>query len=257
MRGRTKVTWAATVVLVVGCGGGGGGGSAGIAAPVAPAASTLAAASLPPVPSPPVTAAANVPPAPTTRSIALWGDSMLPGVARAYRYVASDRAVHDGGYPGETSMQVLGHQRETSDYRDWITVFWYGHNNVRLDASAAPAQVVRDMAASVALLTPGNNRFVVMSLVNNADEARAGSPQYATVMEINRQLAAAYPNNYLDIRSFMVGRYDPSNPQQVADFQADVPSTQVREPGDPIHLSGAGSEIVGRRLLEFIASKGW
>src|SRR5688500_14930459 len=137
MRRRTAAAWVATTVFTGACGGGGGGTSD--AAPAAPAAApALLAAALPPVAGPSAAATTPLPPAPTTRSVALWGDSMLPGIARAYRYLASDRAVHDGGYPGETSMQVLEHQRAASDYRDWITVFWYGHNNVRLDAAAAP-----------------------------------------------------------------------------------------------------------------------
>lgn len=248
---RVAISWVGTLLLG-GCGGGGGGGPIeAAAAPAAPTPATPTAAGL--SASAAGSAAVAAAPEPTTRNIAVWGDSMLPGIARAYAYLAPDRAVHNGGYPGETSMQVLAHQQEDTGHRDWVSVFWYGHNNVRIDATSAAAQVVRDMQASVRLLAPGNTHFVVLSVVNNADDGRAGSQQYEVVRNINNQLAALFPNNFLDIRAFMVAQNEPGSP----DREADVPAASLREPGDPIHLSGRGSEIVGRRVLEFVASKGW
>lgn len=244
---RTATGWIASMMLV-GCGGGGGGS----AAPADSTAGTTGSGGAPAAA--PATAAALPPP--TTRNVALWGDSMTPPTARALALTyQGQREVFDGGVPGETSAQISARQAADTAHRDWITVFWYGHNDVRIDASTAAAQVKAELAASIARLTPGNDRFVVLSLANNAADARRGSAQYDAVIALNNELATLYAGNYLDIRSFMVAQYDPNDPRQVEDYQADVPSSALRF--DDIHLTGEGARIVGERIAEYIASRGW
>lgn len=190
MNRRQAATLLGTLMLAA-CGGGGGGGAA--PAPTPTAADTGASAS--------GSSALRVP---TTPNIALWGDSMVPPLSRALDLVLDDRQIHDGGVAGETSMQVLQRLLGDRDHKDWITIFWFGHNNIRVDAAAAPAQVKADLAAAIASLAPGNNNFIVLALVNNAITAPAGSAEYQTVMQLNQDLAAAYPRNFFDIRQ--IGR---------------------------------------------------
>jgi lysophospholipase L1-like esterase len=233
---RGAVTAVASFLLGA-CGGGGGGGSepAAVAPPSSGQASALAV--------------------PTTRNIALWGDSMLPPVARALAPLYSDREVFDGAVAGETSMQVAQRQAEDTAHRDWVTVFWVGHNNIRIDASVAAAEVERDLEASIARLAPGNNRFLVLSVLNNAVDAPRGSAQYDAVLRLDAELAQRYPSNYFDMRSFMVAQGNPNDPQQAAELAADVPSSTLRF--DEIHLTGAGADVVARRLQAEIAARGW
>jgi hypothetical protein len=240
MRRRTAAAFVASLVVTA-CGGGGGGG--GVATDGAGA-------------SQPDSSAASAGPAPAafagTSSIAMWGDSMIPGVARAFAYMWDPpRQIFDGGVGGETSVQVTARETADNDHRDWVTIFWMGHNN-----DGQPDQIKADFATCIAHLAPGNNHFIVLSVVNKADGTEdRGSPPYDTIMKLNADLAATYPNNFLDIRSFMVAQSDPNDPEQADELQKDLPSSQLRFDG--IHLSGHGDEVVGQRIIDFIHAKGW
>jgi lysophospholipase L1-like esterase len=240
MNRRGAVTLVTTFLLGA-CGGGGGGGDGGSSvagtAPVSAAGQASALA------------------APTTRNIALWGDSLVPPVYRALAPLYGDREVFDGGVAGETSMQIAARQEADTGHRDWITVFWYGHNNINFDFATAGEEIKRDLRDSIARLTPGNNRFLVLSVVNNAVDGPRGSGEYDAVMRLNDELRQLYPSNYFDIRSFMVAQGNPNDPQQAAEIAADVPSSSLRF--DEIHFTGAGADVVARRLQQEIAARGW
>jgi lysophospholipase L1-like esterase len=236
MNRRGAVTLMATFLLGA-CGGGGGSDASTAAAPVSAGGQASALA------------------APTTRNIALWGDSLMPPVFRALAPLYGDREVYDGGVAGETSMEIAARQAQDTDHRDWITVFWYGQNNIKIDAAAAGDQVKRDLRDSIARLTPGNNRFLVLSLVNNAVDAPRGTSQYEAVTRLNDDLRQLYPSNYFDMRAFLVAQGNPADPQQAAEIASDVPSSTLRF--DEIHFTGAGADIVARRLQQEIAARGW
>jgi lysophospholipase L1-like esterase len=227
-------------LIVAGCGGGGGGGSVGDGAGAAvPATAGPAAA--------PAPAAFAGPP-----SIAMWGDSLTPGIASAFGYLWDPpRQIFNGGIAGQTSPEIAARATADADHRDWITIFWMGHNN-----DNQPEQIKADIAASVAHLAPGNNHFIVLSVLNKADGTEdRGSPRYNTIVQLNKDLAAAYGDNFLDIRSFMVGQSDPNNAEQADELRRDLPSSNLRFDG--IHLTGGGDEVVGRRLIDFIRARGW
>ena len=97
---------------------------------------------------------------------------------------------------------------DTAGHNTWINVFWYGQNN-----QSDPARIKADLAASVSNLAPGNTRFVVLSVVNEAiPEESRGGPIYAMIVQLNNELAALYPQNYIDIRTLLVNHYDPAIP---------------------------------------------
>lgn len=245
MNRRTAAALVASL-LAGGCGGGGGGGAAaGAGAPVASTDSNPAPA---PTPTPTPAPSAFVAPS----SIALWGDSMIPGISRAFTYMWDPpRQTFDGGIAGQTSAQIAARVLEDTDHRDWVTIFWMGHNNV-----TQPDQIKADIGASVSHLAPGNSRFIVLSVLNEGNGLEdKGSTNYNIIIKLNGELAASYPNNYLDIRSFMVSQFDANNPQQVDEAQRDVPSSSLRF--DAIHLTGSGDEVVGGRIIDFIRSRGW
>lgn len=235
-------------MMLGGCGGGGGG-----ADPAAGSGGTPVGGGAPIVPAPDPQPEPG-PQQPLARDIALWGDSLTPPVANNLRLLMPDRTIFDGGISGQTSSEIAARQltdAAASGHNGWINVFWYGHNNQR-----APAQINADIAASVAALPPGNDRFVVMALVNQAtaNEIRGGR-DYAAIIQLNNELASLYPQNFLDIRAHLVSRFDPANAQDVIDSQNDVVPSSLRF--DEIHLNNNGSIIVAQELQEFVNAKGW
>ncbi|WP_201683815.1 SGNH/GDSL hydrolase family protein [Ramlibacter aurantiacus] len=199
----------------------------------------------------PAAAPPPAPPAPSSPHIAAWGDSLTPRVAFTLAALYPARQVFDGGVNGETSGDILRRHRADNRHRDWINVFWYGHNN-----QTQADQIRADIAASVALLSPGNDRFIVMSVVNQATEREnRGGADYRTILELNESLAATYPAHYLDIRSHLVQQADRSRWQDAADFDNDVVPRSLRY--DHIHLNHDGSRVVAERLKRFIDAKGW
>lgn len=233
MKRRAALGALASAVLAA-CGGGGGSADGADAAPSAQAAGSNVAG---------------------PSKVALWGDSMVPGVARALQLLDPVREVFDGGVPGDTSMQVLARQSADTAHRDWINVFWFGHNNVRIDETTAAAQVKADIATAVGLLASGNHRFIVLSVVNNAFTAVRGSSQYGVVTQLNADLAAAYPANSFDMRAFMVAQSNPNDWQGSTDLANDVPATPLR--ADDIHLNGYGADVVAARLKALLDQRGW
>jgi hypothetical protein len=215
----------ALLALLASCGGGGGGGvdTAG--------------------------QGGNVPSA-LSSNIAAWGDSLTPAFALNLQVLMPERVVFNGGVPGETSTQVAMRLVADSDHHNWITIFWAGQNN-----EDQPAQIKADIAASLAALAAGNSRFIVISVMNKASEPK-GTPAYAVIMQLNAELAARYPNNYLDIRSLIVNRYDPNQPQDVIDFYNDVPPTSLRFDAEG-HLRNEASVMVAAQVKQFIVARSW
>jgi hypothetical protein len=54
-----------------------------------------------------------------------------------------------------------------------------------------------------------------------------------------------------------VSHYNPSNAQDVIDFQNDVPPSSLRFPNDPIHLNNDASVLVAQNITDFINAHGW
>ena len=238
MQRRTALGALASMALAA-CGGGGGGGGQIVAATTPqPQASAFAASG----------------------SIAAWGDSHttglpgrpdVPGYAALLGQIAGGRQVFTGGAAGLTSTQIANLQVNDAAHDDWVNVFWYGGNN-QTDAETIKA----DLARSIASLAPGNQRFLVLGVVNQAAPAeRRGGADYDTIVRLNADLAAQYGERFVDIREFLVGLADPGNPADVVDRQDDVPPTSLRVDG--IHLNEAGSTAVARKVLELITAKGW
>jgi hypothetical protein len=183
-------------------------------------------------------------------SIAVWGDSITVPVAANLRFW-SRRDLFDGSGVAETSTQVSQRMLSDAQKHAWITVIWCGHNNPQ-----EPARVRQDIAGMVASLAPGNSRFVIVSLMNrdNADFRKGGS-LYPYILQINTELAALFPDNFLDIRHPLIEMYNPSDPVEVQDHADDVYPTHLRY--DDIHFDQQGSSMVARTIWEFIFARGW
>lgn len=245
--------------LLTGCGGGGGGAGTSLAGAGVGAGADTAGAS-PDLPQsvtvePGSGAAGEGAPPPAQQlqalspHIACWGDSITDLYAPTLQRAYPDRQVHNGGVIGETSMQITARLQADSSHRSWITILWYGHNNWDKD------QVKADIAASIASLATGNEAFVVLSMLNWAGSGERGTQEYTETMRVNGELAAQYPEHYLDMHRYLVNLYDPNSWQDVQDFQNDLPPSSLRF--DRIHLNEAGCRAVTAKLREFIESRGW
>lgn len=148
------------------------------------------------------------------------------------------------------STDVLGERFivDTFGRRAWPTVFWYGRNN-----AGARAQVLADLAASVAFLEPGTP-FLVISVLNAGNEI-AGTGAYNTIRALNSDLAAAYPGNFFDVRAALVASFDPANPQDVIDNANDVPPSSLRR--DALHMNAAGKVRLATLVKQQIEARGW
>jgi lysophospholipase L1-like esterase len=179
---------------------------------------------------------------------------MIPPLAANLQFFMADRVVYDGTGIGDTSAQTTARLAADTSRHDWVTVYWSGHNDI--DEFISPAQIKQNIANAVASLTPGNTHFVIMSLVNEATPLGIkGGANYPVVLQLNADLAATYPNNFLDVRTPLVARYDPSNPQDVTDHANDVPPSSLRY--DEIHLRQEGSSFVASLVRDFILARGW
>jgi len=132
----------------------------------------------------------------------------------------------------------------------WISVFWMGRNNF-----SDSVQVKSDIASAIAFLKESPKKFVVLSILNSTYEPK-GSSGYQVLIGVNADLAALYPSNYIDIRSYLVSQYDPTSAQDISDFQNDLVPTSLRGT-DPLHINAAGDLLVAKKIAEFFAAKGW
>jgi hypothetical protein len=107
-------------------------------------------------------------------------------------------------------------------------VLWAGRDDYK-SPSYPQSQVLSDIASMVNALTSSSKKFLVLS-VPNGDGIwdLKGTQDYNRIMALNSALAAAYPNNYLDIRSYLVTQYDPTNPLDVFDHENDVWPASLR-----------------------------
>jgi hypothetical protein len=178
---------------------------------------------------------------------------MVP-IAPNVQVLVPNRTVYDGSGIAQTSGQVASRLVSNAATRTWVTVIWAGHNNFRLGTSS---QVRGDIAFMVSTLQSfGNNHFVIMSLLNEDTPGwRKGEANYAAIMQLNADLAATYPNNYLDVRTPLVNSYNPAIAQDVIDHNNDVVPSSLRY--DEAHLRQEGSAFVAAMIRDFIVARGW
>jgi lysophospholipase L1-like esterase len=133
------------------------------------------------------------------------------------------------------------------DSRTVINVFWIGGNNF-----FNPGEVKADIASAVGFLSAG--KFVVLGILNAGSEP-AGTLSYNDVVQLNADLAAAYPDNFIDARGILVEGYDLSNPADVLDHANDVPPTSLRN--DDQHPNDAGYALIAAQVAAFIQNQAW
>ena len=168
-------------------------------------------------------------------SIACWGDSLTqgnqdltgvsyPGILQQLLGVT----VYNGGIDGQTSSQIAPRMLAATNMYGYTDVFWAGRDDYKAP-SYPQSQVLSNIASMVNALTSSPKKFLVLSVPNpDGKWGIKGTQDYNEIMALNSALAAAYPNNYLDIRSYLVSQYDPTNPLDVFDHENDVWPASLR-----------------------------
>jgi len=181
----------------------------------------------------------------SSASIAAWGDSLTAG-AGVWPYpdqlsALLGRAVYNGGSGGNTSTQIAARMIADTKHDGWIAIIWAGRNNYWNREI-----VERDIASMVAIRPD----YLVIGVINGDGGIAeyAGSVGYDQIVTLNRELAMIYGDRYLDIRTELVSRWDPSLPGDVIDHDRDIPPRSLRV--DEIHLNSAGYGHVAARVGE-------
>jgi lysophospholipase L1-like esterase len=186
------------------------------------------------------------------QDIACWGDSLTQGAggkafASFLQENYKDRHVFNYGMGGQTSSQIKNRFMAGQDKWADVTIIWAGRNNF-----GKPAQVLGDIADMVSKLR--TRRFLILGVLNMNVEIK-GTSADRIISRLNSDLAAAYPSNFIDMRSALVAAYDPKSPQDVADHANDVPPSSLRS--DKIHLNSAGYEFVSKKITDFFNQNNW
>lgn len=82
-----------------------------------------------------------------------------------------------------------------------------------------------------------------------------GTQTHAQITQLNADLAALYPDHFIDVRALLVAGYDRSSPQDVLDHANDVPPSSLRN--DDQHLNEAGYARVAESVAATIRTRGW
>jgi lysophospholipase L1-like esterase len=243
-------------LLLAGCGGGESGASPSLTQAAAAATTNVGLTTLPPL----ATTAPAVPSGSTTAdpgtaqppqspsNIAVWGDSLANGFSYHLQFIYSDRLVFNGGISMDTSSMTAERVGADTDHRNWIVVLWTGNVN-----RGENEQIKADLARMIQSIAP-NQRYVILSPLNLINEI-VGTPGHALNVRLNQELAAQYPNNFLDARQLLIDAHDSTLPQDVIDAANGISPSSLR--WDYIHLRDEGYVLVGRRLKQLLAEKGW
>lgn len=167
--------------------------------------------------------------------VACWGDSLTqgnqdmtgvsyPGALQQLLGVP----VYNEGIDGQTSSQIAVRMLAAKNMYGDTDVFWAGRDDYK-QRSDPELQILANIASMVNALTSSPKRYLVLS-VPNGDGIwdLKGTQDYNRIMALNSALAAAYPDHYLDIRSYLVSQYDPTQPLDVFDYEHDVWPASLR-----------------------------
>lgn len=169
----------------------------------------------------------------------------VPGKLRRH----ADNNYFTRDWPGRRVEVPPGTPFLVDDHRADINVIWAGRNDINVNDTHETIANIEKMAARAT-----SGRFIVLSVLNGANEGR-GTAKYATMKAINDQLAARYPQNYLDVRALLVNHYDSASATDRLDHAEDVPPQSLRT--DTQHLKPDGYAIVAHAVAQKVTREGW
>lgn len=140
-----------------------------------------------------------------------------------------------------------------STRRDWNQIIWTGRNNI-----SDTSQVLESTAKMVAYQTAGS--FVVVSITNRMTEP-SGSAGYNSIIATNTALASAYPENYFDLRKWLINNglaavgLTPTTEDTLAISEDRIPPALLA--ADGLHFNPNGYRATAIGVRSFITTKGW
>jgi hypothetical protein len=180
--------------------------------------------------------------------IACPGDSFTVGAGQTPYPTSlcksSKLPVFNFGVAGETSTQIKTRFLAAPYLHGCKQIFWVGTNN-----RGNPDDIKADVAAMIAAL--GHTDYVILPPINTTAEP-VGNSVHTKIVNLSADLAALYGEKFIDIRAYLISKYNPSVPQDVLDYAADVIPSSLRI--DTLHLNTAGYNLVAAKILE---ATGW
>ncbi len=177
-----------------------------------------------------------------------WGDSLTLGAGGLGTTYLTDLANTTGlktineGIGGDNSTKIKVRMLKAINDRQLSTVIWAGRNNYK-DSTT----VLSDIAAMVHSL--GHDRYIVLGVINSAyNWERVGSAHYSEIIGLNKRLAAIYGRHFIDIRTYIVSKYNPEDAIDIKNHLADIPPESLRS--DSLHLNAAGYKLVSKKVYE-------
>lgn len=136
-------------------------------------------------------------------------------------------------------------------------IIWSGRNN-RDDNNWS---VVAEVQKMVDALSTVQKHYAVLAITNGefASEYSGGS-DYINLIASNNELAAAFPDSYLDVRRYLIddGLTDAGitpTAQDLIDIGHDIVPSSLR--ADTVHLTTVGYQLVADHVAAFMLAKGW
>jgi lysophospholipase L1-like esterase len=136
---------------------------------------------------------------------------------------------------------------------EWIHIIRLGQNDGYDQTQVMPA-----LAAIVNNLKSLNIRYLIISETGKSTEI-LGSAAHTTMLNCNAAMQSAYPNEYVELRNYLVSQYNPTIPQDVTDHSNDVIPSSLRV--DDTHNNNAGYDLTEQYIATIspnsLAAKGW
>ena len=195
-------------------------------------------------------------PPPTPSLIVCWGDSLTGAydcASQAYgNYLSGllNIPVNIQSFPGASSSIILSNFLAAPNLWGYPTIIWSGRNDF-----TGTNTVLGDIATMVSdLNSVGNSNYLVMSIINMENEYSGStnptSGYYFTITNLNHYLSATYPNNFFDVREYLVNAANTNLPQDLWTFTNDIPADSLHCNPSDIHLNNAGYFTVANGILQ-------
>jgi len=200
---------------------------------------------------------------PTSFPVVAWADShtadsRVPSGYPEQLQSLTFYTVINEGVGGETSTQISNRFLLASQY--WgitPTIIWSGHNdyNYSTDYPAVAAQIKSNIAGMVSKLY---GQYLVLGLLITEPTVK-GSDGYNALVQLNKDLAATYGKHYLDPNIALHAAYDPTNAQDVLDYNNGSTPTSLtlagQTGGDAYHLNAKGDAVVALAVQQALYSQ--
>lgn len=166
----------------------------------------------------------------------------------------------NGAVVGTTWLDSINTQKSYPERGPWLQIFWGGH-----------ADVMRGIVATIpnnvqTLVNYCTGPYLVMGTTNGHTGGRGTAyfdGVFTPVTGSNAKLAAAYPDNWLDVQQYLLtdaladAGITPTAQDDEYLANGQVPFSLL-SPGAEVHLNLPGQTAVAQSLvIPFIEAKGW